>query len=703
MTAREAAPTLVKLAAAAASLALFLTAAPPARPAAPAPALSPLPGPEAHLPPLPAVSPRNANYTIEARLDPEAHTIEGTLVLDWRNTSATAFTAFPFHLYWNAFRNNLSSSARGEGLRTTRRPDRGFGYTHVRSVHLLGEEGEVDLTPSIRFLQPDDGNTDDRTLMEVTTPQAVPPGGGARFRVAWSSQVPYGDRGRAGWVHDFHFVAQWFPKIAGLWKGGFNAHQFHARPEFFSDFGVYDVRLTVPRDFVLGATGRLVGQTDGPEGTRVHHYMQEDVHDFAWTTSRRFREARGRFDDAGYPPVDIRLLVTPEHEHLAQRHIEATKIALRTYGTWTAPYPYPQITVVDTAWNSGAGGMEYPTLFTAGTFIWAPEVLRSPESVTIHEAGHQFIYGLVANNEFEEGWLDEGFNDYHEEKAKAWTLGPTGWGRRYFGLLDGRRGSRAGWPVVAPGVHIGRSGGDLEDLREHGQADVMARRGWEYRTGPSYSLNSYGKPALSLRTLEGLLGEETMVRVMRVYTRRFRFAHPTTDDFVAVVNEVTGKDWRWFFEQTWFSSDLLDYAVTAKSTPVRRARGFVDGGPGNPPAPASSPAPAPGEGPFDSEVLVERRGGVRMPVEVLVEFADGHQVREAWDGQYRWARFRYTRPARVARAVVDPEGKLALDVVPANNAWMADEPNVARRAAAKWAARWMFWLQHLLELHAVLG
>jgi hypothetical protein len=92
-----------------------------------------------------------------------------------------------------------------------------------------------------------------------------------------------------------------------------------------------------------------------------------------------------------------------------------------------------------------------------------------------------------------------------------------------------------------------------------------------------------------------------------------------------------------------------------------------------------------------------------MPVEVLVEFADGHQVREAWDGQYRWARFRYTRPARVARAVVDPEGKLALDVVPANNAWMADEPNVARRAAAKWAARWMFWLQHLLELHAVLG
>ena len=94
------------------------------------------------------------------------------------------------------------------------------------------------------------------------------------------------------------------------------------------------------------------------------HYVQEDVHDFAWTASRRFLEKTGRFDDPGYPPVDIRLLVQPEHEHLAERYIEATKAALRYYGAWSAPYPYPQITVVDPAWNSSSGGMEYPTLFT---------------------------------------------------------------------------------------------------------------------------------------------------------------------------------------------------------------------------------------------------------------------------------------------------------------------------------------------------
>ncbi len=696
---------LAKLIAAGGAFALLPAVLPVSRPATdPLPATLPgLPGPEAGLPPIPAMSPRNANYTIEARLDPEARVIEGSLVLDWRNTSPHTFSTFPFHLYWNAFRNNLSSSARGEGRRAGRATDqRGWGFTHVRSVHLLTAAGEQDLTPGIRYVQPDDGNSDDRTLMEVATAQAIGPGESARFRVAWTSRVPYGDRGRAGYVHDYHFVAQWFPKIAGLRKDGFNAHQFHASHEFFSDFGVYDVRLTLPRGFTIGATGRLEKATDNPDGTRTHHFVQEDVHDFTWTASRRFLERTARFEDPGYPPVAIRLLLQPEHAHLAERHLEATRIALRSYGTWTAPYPYPQITVVDPAWNSASGGMEYPTLFTAGTNTWAPPALQSPESVTIHEAGHQFVYGLVANNEFEESWLDEGFNTFLEEKAKALFLGPAGEGKRYFGLAQSRRGSRGGWPVVAPGVSQGRSEDDVSTLRREGKLDVMARRGWEYRTSRSYGLNSYGKPGLSLLTLERLLGDETMVRVLRTYARRFRFGHPTSDDFIAVVNEVTGRDWRWFFDQTWFSSDLCDYAVSAKSAPARKAQGFVEGKDGQPALAPSPPKQAADEGPYESEVTIERKGEVKLPVELLVEFADGQRLRESWDGQDRWKRFVYRRPVRMTRAVVDPERRIAMDVVPANNAWI-EEKGMARRAAAKWAARWMFWLQNLLELHLLVG
>jgi hypothetical protein len=682
---------------------------PRARAVPPLPPLD-LPGPP--LPPLPERSARNANYTIEARLDPERHVIDGSLVLDWRNTSGVPLSSFPFHLYWNAFRDNLSTSARGErrpvpGPGSAEDTGRRYGYIQVRSVHFVGAGGDpsgagADLTPTLRYIQPDDANPDDRTVMEVTAPDPVPPEGTARFQIAWTSRIPYGDVGRAGWVHDYNFIAQWFPKIAVYWKGAWNAHQFHATTEFFADYGTYEVRLTVPEGFVVGATGALQETLPGPSaGTRTLRFHQDDVHDFTWTASRRFRERKDRFEDPGYPPVDIRLLVQPEHEHLATRYIEATKIALRSYGAWGAPYPYAQITVVDPAWVSASGGMEYPTLFTGGASIRSPRALQSPESVTIHECGHQFWYGLVGTNEFEEAWLDEGFNSYHDEKAAQLALGPQGWARRYFGPARLARGLRAPWPVVAPGVWIGRGEGDLAALRRTGESDVMARQGWEYASREAYSLNSYGKPALSLQTLEALVGDDTMTRILRTYARRYRFAHPTSEDFIATVNEVTGKDYRWYFDQTWFSGDLCDYAVDVRNDHARVREGFEEKAGGELVMVPDRPKDDAEEKPFDAEVTVRRLGEVRLPVEIVVEFADGGSAREAWDGQYRWARFRYPGK-KVARAVVDPERKIMLDVNPANNSWV-DEDGVARRAAVKWAARWMLWLQHLLELHTVVG
>jgi len=458
---------------------------------------------------------------------------------------------------------------------------------------------------------------------------------------------------------------------------------------------------------VVGATGVLQGEAvPNPDGTRTLRFRQEDVHDFAWTASRRFLERKGRFEDPGYPPVEVRLLVQPEHAHMAERYIEAARIALRSYGAWSAPYPYPQITVVDPAWSSASGGMEYPTLLTGGSSVFAPRAAQNPEFVTIHETGHQFWYGLVGNNEFEEAWLDEGFNRYHDIKAAFLALGPKSWERRYFGLREKDGKIKSGLSVVAPGVRIGRGESVLSSLREDGEADEMARRAWEYLGPDSYGLNSYGKPALTLQTLEGLVGDEAMTRILRTYARRYRFSHPTTADFIATVNDVTGQDYRWFFDQTFYSSGLLDYAVTVKNEPARTIEGYADAAGGaqalNPVADAATKARRQESGPFDPEVLVRRLGEARLPVELRVEFADGKVVEERWDGRYRWARFRYPGAAKVKRAVLDPEGKIALDVTPANNAWV-DEKGVSRRAATKWSARFLLWLQTLLELHLVLG
>jgi hypothetical protein len=446
----------------------------------------------------------------------------------------------------------------------------------------------------------------------------------------------------------------------------------------------------------------LQGAVDNADGTRTLHFRQEDVHDFAWVTSPRLREVPARFEEAGYPPVDIRLLLQPEHSHLAERYIEATRIALRSYGAWSTPYPYAQVTVVDPAWGSASGGMEYPTLFTGGAALLSPKSLQSPESVTVHECGHQFWYGLVGTNEFEEAWLDEGINSYHDEKATQIALGPVGWEKRYFGVSGYSRGTQAPIPVVAPGVWLRRGDGQLGSLRRSGAVDEMARPTWGYRTVDAYTLNSYNKPALTLQTLEGLVGDDTMTRILRTYARRFRFAHPTTADFIAVVSEVTGQDYRWFFDQTWFSSEQCDYAISVRNTRPRVLAGYTEGPDGRPVlVPPTRGAASTDDKGFDSEVTVQRLGGVRLPVEIRVEFADGRVKYETWDGQYRWTRLRYPG-AKVRAADVDPYGKIAIDIDPGNNSWADNDP-VARRAASKWAARWMFWLQNLLEMHTLLG
>ena len=131
------------------------------------------------------------------------------------------------------------------------------------------------------------------------------------------------------------------------------------------------------------------------------------------------------------PSVDMRLLIQPEHLDQAERHFDATAAALLNYGKWFGPYPYDHITVVDPAFGSGAGGMEYPTIFTCGTRLFNPFGGGSPEGVTVHEAGHQFWYGLVGNNEFEFAWVDEGLNEFSEDRTMEVTYGESMLVKRY--------------------------------------------------------------------------------------------------------------------------------------------------------------------------------------------------------------------------------------------------------------------------------
>ncbi len=641
---------------------------------------------------------RNANYRIEVTLDPESKVLTGRETITWTNVQEQPTDELWFHLYWNAWRNNrstwlLESRLRGRLPDDLRIEEGDWGYVEVNSIKLLpgmGYSGN-DLTGVMRYASPDDGNPEDRTVLVVPLPTPVGPDEAIQIEVAWRSKIPRTFR-RTGFRGDFFFLAHWFPKLGVFEEEGWNNHQFHAATEFFSDYGVYDVSMTVPKAYVLGATGKEVDLEVNPDETVTHRYRQEDVHDFTWTTSPKYQVRESRFEEPGLPSVDMRLLLQPEHLEQAERHFEATAAALLNYGKWFGPYPYDHITVVDPAFGSGAGGMEYPTLFTCGTRLFNPFGGGSPEGVTVHEAGHQFWYGLVGNNEFEFAWLDEGFNTFSTARTMEVTFGDSLLVQRYL-RPPGMRIRGGFLPVLFRDIKRTRVGGSrLDGYRSVATADFQSTPTFKYFPSSSSAM-SYNKTALWLLTLERYLGWDTLQEIMSTFFARFRFRHPRPQDFFDVANEVTESDLAWFFDQVHGGSETFDYAVQSVASDPISVKGFLEK---EGKLIYSEPD---GEGKlYRTEVVVRRNGSAIFPVEVLMVFDDGTEVRKEWDGASRWELYVEERPAQLKYAVVDPERKLVLDLYYTNNSQLLKP--ASKFPSRKWASKWMIWFQDALATFA---
>jgi hypothetical protein len=623
----------------------------------------------------PARSPRNASYTIAATLDPAARTINGSETIVWRNITSSTATELQFHLYWNAWKSPRTAWMRERAIsgRNTDadQPAADWSRIDVKSIRLVAPAA-ADLTTAQHFIKPDEPPgavpTEDETVMAVPLPQPIAPGGSVTIELTWTAHVPR-TFARTGAIGNYFFIAQWFPKLGVLQDGGWNCHQFHASTEFFSDYGVYDVSLTVPRAWVVGATGVERQRTDNAAGTTTHRFYQEDVHDFAWTTSPDYLEREARFEHTALPPVTMRLLLQPEHASQADRHFAATRTALARYGEWFGAYPYGHITIVDPAYRSGAGGMEYPTLFTGGTRWLAPARVTTPEEVVVHEAGHQFWYGMVGNNEFEDAWLDEGLNTYATARAIAADYDPNYLVLRYFGGFI---------PWVVRDIALTREteGNRLAGFRPDAKSDVPSTPSFRYFPSTGGSI-TYNKTALWLNTLERSIGWPAMQRVLSTFFQKAAFTHPRPDDFFRTASQVSGRDLTPFFDQVYRSSNAFDYGVDE----VR-----------------SWPANSDGSH-TQSAVVVRRLGEAIFPVDVLITFDDGRQITEHWDGVDRWKLYTYTGAAAVS-AHVDPNRVLLLDVNITNNSYTTRP--AAAQAATKWSLRWMTWLQDCLLTWAAL-
>ncbi len=341
------------------------------------------------------LSERVVAYHIDVRYDAAKHSLDAEERLDWTNRTGKPQDRLPFHLYLNAFqpRSTFMKETRLMGTRGTPAggttwEDKKNGSDEIKSLEVVGMG---DLTRQIHFIHPDDDNADDRTVFEVQLPRPVAPGQTITFKIVFHDQFPEVMH-RTGYMRDFLLAGQWFPKIGVWWNGAWNCHQFHADTEFFADFGTYDVNLTVPKNYNVGASGVPTGEKQNADGSKTVSFHAEDIIDFAWTADPRTIIVDDEVTISS-GTVKIRLIMAPEHMATAPRYMKALKGTLRKFDEWIGPYPYSMITVVDPPpGGTNAGGMEYPTFITADTSWYMPEGALLPEMVVEHEFGHQYWY-----------------------------------------------------------------------------------------------------------------------------------------------------------------------------------------------------------------------------------------------------------------------------------------------------------------------
>jgi hypothetical protein len=617
-------------------------------------------------------SPRLASYRLHAKLDPATHRISATETLTWKNGGQSAVTELPFHLYLNAFKNESSlfmQESNGE-MRGAKASPTGWGWIDVTSVKIGGAE----LRPKVVF----PGPGADQTVMDVPLPAPVGAGETVTVELAFEDQLPE-VFARTGYEGTFHMIGQWFPKV-GVRTGApgaevWTCEPFHAYSEFFADFGVYDVDLVVPDNLQIAATGVLVGAKDGPDHERTLTYHAEDVHDFAWMADPEMEMMSGAAKVEG-GDVEVRVYYRPAQEDFAKRHLAAGIAAIEQFSAMYLPYPWPIMSIVDPPPEAadGAGGMEYPTLVTtAADHALARPGIHVPEYVTIHEVGHNWFQGMLASNEGEEAWLDEGVNEYADSivLARIW----------------GERASLVDW--------MGWTAEDTHALRALAPRlgripSPIGSVSWQFVDFSAYGGATYLKTSAALRTLEAVVGTDAFRGAMRQYVHDWAFKHPTGRDFFASLSASLGQDLSWFVGPAFYGIGASELAVrSAACAPKHEPRGvFGDGAQRK----TVSDASAPDGDAWVCDVVVTDTGTVPVPVDIELRFADGTTDTKRWDHRDagHWTRLHFERSSPLTEVEIDPKGVVLLDDDPVDD-HVRIEPDES--ASMRAGARAAFWTQ----------
>jgi hypothetical protein len=578
-----------------------------------------------------------ARYRLAAELDPAARRLTGRGTIAYLNRSPDTLPFLVLNLYQDVF---APGGMRNEGVN----PTKGFELTR------LAVAGET-VYPAAPGGRPAMQRT--ATLALVRLPRPLMPGDSVALDAEWAFDVP--EQGpRMGQDGEVFYLAYWYPQLAVYDDvAGWTIYPHMGQSEFYMGYGDYDVSLTVPAGWLIGATGELAnadevlpraardrlaaarrssdvthvitaadrsaGQVTAPGagGKVTWRFRATNVRDFAFGTSDRYlwdatRAVAGDYTGDGKPDTAaIFTLYRPDRAAWAQG-ARYTRFAIEFLSRFLWPYPYPHMTAVDGI--TSCGGMEYPMM----TCIGGARDTMGLFGVTLHETAHMWFPMMVGSNEQAHAWQDEGLTSYNTSQGS----------REFFNRADDLS-------IFNGYLGFARTGNEVELMRHGEQYPALT---------PAYGVASYAKMASILRMLRGLLGEETFNRAYREYGRRWINKHPTPLDFFNTFSDVAGRDLSWFWRTWFYETWTLDQALGS----VRDAGGTL-------------------------EITVEDRGLAPMPARVAVTRADGAVERlevpvEVWLGGARSHVLRVRNAATVTKVEIDPENAFA-DVDRGNQTW----------------------------------
>lgn len=492
---------------------------------------------------------QQANFTIDVSLNDKDRSLDGFLKLEYTNNSPDSLPFIWFHLWPNAFRNDRTAFS--EQLLQHGRTDFYFSEKEEK-----GYINRLDFRTSNQSLA-----TEDHPLyidvIKVILPKPLPPSG--RIEITTPFHVKLSKNfSRGGYLGESFQVTQWFPKPAVYDHKGWHPMPYLDQGEFYSEFGNYDVRITVQKDFVVAATGELQdlneinwmkervipapkqevkatvkkgttkSKSKTPEKkkelpepsreTKTLQFLQENVHDFAWFADKNFIV---QHDSIALPSgrfVNVCSFNKGGKEWSSS--IEHLKDAIRFRSELIGEYPYNVVSAVETG---NAAGMEYPTITSIAT---ANE--GSTEGVIEHEVGHNWFYGILASNEREYPWMDEGMNSYYDSRYNQWK-----------GIVHEKNQWSSRVPSNLDTIFI-------EALAKR-KMDQPINTPSEKFTEINYGVIGYQKAAIWMKSLERELGQPVFDSAMREYFRRFKFRHPYPEDFRSVIESVSGKNLSEYF------------------------------------------------------------------------------------------------------------------------------------------------------------